>query len=42
MEKDIFKQRRQMLTDMILNNELYVPMKAKEIAMLLDIPKAKR
>ena len=31
-----------MLTDMILNNELYVPMKAKEIAMLLDIPKAKR
>lgn len=42
MEKGIFKQRRQMLTDMILNNELYVPMKAKEIAMLLDIPKAKR
>lgn len=42
MEKDIFKQRRQMLTDMILNNELYVPMKAKEIAMLLNIPKAKR
>ena len=31
-----------MLADMILNNELYVPMKAKEIAMLLDIPKAKR
>ena len=29
MEKDIFKQRRQMLADMILNNELYVPMKAK-------------
>ena len=26
MEKDIFKQRRQMLADMILNNELYVPM----------------
>ena len=42
MEKDIFKQRRQMLADMILNNELYVPMKAKEIAMILDIPKAKR
>ena len=42
MEKDTFKQRRQMLADMILNNELYVPMKAKEIAMLLDIPKAKR
>ena len=42
MEKDIFKQRRQMLADMILNNELYVPMKAKEIAMLRDIPKAKR
>lgn len=42
MEKEIFKQRRQMLADMILNNELYVPMKAKEIAMLLDIPKAKR
>ena len=33
MEKDIFKQRRQMLAYMILNNEL---------AMLLDIPKAKR
>ena len=42
MEKDIFKQRKAMLADMILNNELYVPMKAKEIAMLLDIPKAKR
>ena len=42
MEKDIFKQRRQMHADIILNNELYVPMKAKEIAMLLDIPKAKR
>ena len=42
MEKYIFKQRRQMLADIILNNELYVPMKAKEIAMLLDIPKAKR
>ena len=42
MEKDIFKQRRQMLVDMILNNELYVPMEAKEIAMLLDSPKAKR
>ena len=33
MEKDTFKQRRQMLADMILNNELYVPMKAKEIVI---------
>ena len=42
MEKDIFEQRRHMLADMILNNELYVPMKAKEIAILLDIPKSQR
>lgn len=42
MEKDIFKQRKAMLADMILNNELYVPMKAKEIAILLDIPKSQR
>lgn len=42
MEKDIFKQRKVMLADMILNNELYVPMKAKEIAILLDIPKSQR
>ena len=40
MEKDIFKQRRQMLADMILNNELYAPMKAKEFDMLLEITKA--
>ena len=25
MEKDIFTERRRMLADMILNNELYVP-----------------
>ncbi len=42
MEKDIFTERRRMLADMILNNELYVPMKAKEIAILLDIPKGQR
>ena len=42
MEKDTFKQRRQMLADMILNNELYVPMKAKEISILLYIPKSNR
>ena len=42
MEKDIFTERRRMLADMILNNELYVPMKAKEIAILLDIPKEQR
>ena len=42
MEKDIFTERRRMLADMILNNELYIPMKAKEIAILLDIPKGQR
>ncbi|MGN0319222.1 MAG: ribonuclease R [Lachnospira sp.] len=37
-----FMERRKMLEDLILHNEFYVPMKAKEIAILLNIPKEKR
>ncbi|MDD6038147.1 MAG: ribonuclease R [bacterium] len=36
-----FEERKQTIYDLICN-ELYVPMKVKEIAMLLDIPKSKR
>lgn len=42
MDKELFKSRRAMLTDLILNNELYVPMKLKELAILLQIPKEQR
>ena len=42
MDKKRFEERKKMIADLILNNELYVPMKAKEIAILLDIPKEKR
>ena len=39
MKSSVFKERRKNLADLILNNELYVPMKTKEIAILLGIPK---
>ena len=42
MKTDIFKERKKNIADLILNNELYVPMKTKEIAILLGIPKDKR
>ena len=42
MKSSVFKERRKNLADLILNNELYVPMKTKEIAILLGIPKELR
>lgn len=41
MEKELMEQRGKMLTE-LMNDKSYVPMKAKELAMLLDIPKSKR
>ncbi len=37
-----FENRRKLLTDLITHNSLYVPMKTKELAILLDIPKERR
>ena len=41
MEKEQFEQRKKLLTELI-NDKAYVPMKAKELAMLLNVPKAQR
>lgn len=41
MEKEQLEQRKKMLTE-LMNDKAYVPMKAKELAMLLDIPKSRR
>jgi ribonuclease R len=38
MEENLLKQRKEMLTKLV-HDPAYVPMKAKEIASLLDIPK---
>ena len=35
MYRENFKERKKNIADLILNNELYVPMKTKEIAILL-------
>ncbi len=37
-----FNERKMMIADMILNNKMYVPMKAKEIASLLQVPRDER
>ena len=41
MSKDHFEERKHKIYR-LLCDDLYVPMRAKEIAMLLDIPKTKR
>lgn len=41
MEEDLLKQRKEMLVRLI-HDPAYTPMKAKEIAVLLDIPKGQR
>ncbi len=41
MEENLLKQRKEMLTKLI-HDPAYVPMKAKEIAILLDSPKRKQ
>ena len=42
MKTEIFKERKKNIADLILNNELYVPRKTKERAILLNVPKDKR
>ncbi|MBQ4284541.1 MAG: ribonuclease R [Lachnospira sp.] len=42
MKKEIFNNRKNILKDLILNNELYVPMKTKELAILLQVSKEQR
>ena len=41
MEKEILEQNAKMLEG-VMHDKSYVPMKAKELAMLLGIPKSKR
>ena len=41
MEKEQLEQRKKMLVELV-NDKAYIPMKAKELAMLLDIPKSQR
>ena len=41
MEKELLEQRKQILTD-LMYVKAYVPMKAKELAILLNIPKSQR
>lgn len=41
MEKELLEYRKKMLTD-LMNDKAYVPMKEKELAILLDIPKSRR
>ena len=41
MDRELLEQRKQTLTELV-HDKSYVPMKAKEIAMLLNIPKAMR
>lgn len=42
MDKQLFTERKTMLKELILENEYYVPMKTKEIAILLNVPKSDR
>lgn len=42
MNKEQFNNRKKMLAELILENELYVPMKTKELAILLQVPKEQR
>ena len=41
MDKELFETRKQIIMD-IINDENYVPMKIKEIARLLQVPKSER
>ena len=40
MTEEQMKERKKMLCD-LMDNDLYVPMKIKELAILLDIPQRK-
>ena len=41
MEKDLLEKRKQVLLS-LLNDKQYVPMKIKELAMILQVPKENR
>ena len=41
MREELLQERKQMIYDFICD-ELYVPMKAKEIAIVLNVPKKQR
>ena len=41
MEKELLEQHKQILTE-LMDDKAYVPMKAKELAILLNIPKSQR
>lgn len=41
MDKDQFEKRKKIIYELICD-KVYVPMKAKEIAMLLSVPKSER
>lgn len=41
MDRELLEQRKKILTELI-SDSAYVPMKAKEIAMLLNVPKTQR
>ena len=41
MEKELLEQRKQILTE-LMDDKAYVPMKAKDLAILLNIPKSQR
>lgn len=42
MNKEKFSDRKKMIAELITENEFYVPMKVKELAILLQVPKDKR
>lgn len=42
MDKEQLEKRKKLIAELILENEFYVPMKTKEIAILLQIPKEQR
>ena len=41
MNKEFLQERKKMIYDFICD-ELYVPMKAKEMAIVLNVPKSQR
>ena len=42
MKDEITDKRKKVIADLILRSDFYIPMKCKEIAILLDIPKEQR
>lgn len=42
MNKELFEKRKNVISELICSNKHYVPMKEKELAMLLQVPKEER